>query len=72
MDPLHAYLNDHLGGSTTGRDLARTLAEHRTGTPSGPRMERVSHEIDEDVQLVPAHRPHHEVAHRPIMPVPGT
>lgn len=48
MDPLHAYLNDHLGGATTGRDLARTLAERREGTPTGPRMAQVATEIAED------------------------
>jgi hypothetical protein len=48
MDPLHAYLNDHLGGATAGRDLARTLAERREGTPTGPRMAQVAVEIAED------------------------
>ena len=48
MDPLHAYLNDHLGGATTGRDLARTLAERRASTPTGPRMAEIAAEIAED------------------------
>ncbi len=47
-DPLHAYLNDHLGGATMGRELARTLAARRAGSPSGPKMARVAREITED------------------------
>jgi hypothetical protein len=48
MDPLHAYLNDHLGGATTGRDLARTLAERLAGTPTGRRMAEIAAEVAED------------------------
>ena len=47
-DPLHTYLNDHLGGATMGRDLARTLAERRAGTPTGPEMDRIAREIADD------------------------
>ncbi|MGE0028135.1 MAG: hypothetical protein AB7O78_17620 [Thermoleophilia bacterium] len=47
-DPLRTYLNDHLAGATTGRDLARTLAEGLGGTPAGPGMAGIAREIAED------------------------
>ena len=47
-DGLHLYLNDHLAGATTGRDLARTLAEHTADTGFGPEMARIADEIAED------------------------
>jgi len=53
-DPLHAYLNDHLGGATTGRDLARTLAERRAGSPTGAEMARVAREIADDRETLEA------------------
>jgi hypothetical protein len=53
-DPLHTYLNDHLGGATTGRDLARTLAERRADTPTGAEMARVAREIADDRETLEA------------------
>ena len=47
-DGLHLYLNDHLAGATTGRDLARTIAEHCADTGFGPEMARIADEIAED------------------------
>ena len=54
VDPLHTYLNDHLAGATTGRDLARTLAERRSGTTSGPEMARVARQIADDRETLEA------------------
>ena len=47
-DALHLYLNDHLAGSTTGRDLARSLADHFAETDRGPEMARIADETAED------------------------
>jgi hypothetical protein len=45
---LAIYLNDHLAGSTAGRELAkRTLSANR-GTSYGPFLERLTNEIVED------------------------
>lgn len=64
-DVLGIYLNDHLAGSTAGRNLARHLAEHHRSSPYGGELSRVADEITEDRQAllglmddlgVPAHR----------------
>lgn len=47
-DLLGIYLNDHLGGATGGRDLARRTAKAHRGTPAGGPLERVAAEIAED------------------------
>src|SRR4051794_19655350 len=48
MNNLETYLNDHLAGSTTGRELAkRTLSSNR-GTPFEPVLEWVHGQIVED------------------------
>jgi hypothetical protein len=47
-DLLSTYLNDHLGGSTTGTELAERLAEQNRGTPYEPFLQRLSDEIKED------------------------
>jgi hypothetical protein len=47
---LATYLNDHLGGSATGRELARrTLSENR-GNEYGVVLEDVVRQIEEDVE----------------------
>jgi hypothetical protein len=45
---LSTYLNDHLGGSTTGSELAKRLVEQNEGTRYHAPLERVSTEIEED------------------------
>ncbi|HEY0631160.1 MAG TPA: hypothetical protein VGC98_03825 [Thermoleophilaceae bacterium] len=48
MDRLGIYLNDHLAGSTTGRELAkRTLSSNR-GTEFEPMLEWLVEQIAED------------------------
>jgi hypothetical protein len=48
MDRLGIYLNDHLAGSTTGRELAkRTLSSNR-GTEFEPLLEWLVEQIAED------------------------
>jgi hypothetical protein len=48
MNRLAIYLNDHLAGSTTGRELAkRTLGSNR-GTELEPFLEWLLEQIDED------------------------
>ena len=46
--PLAIYLNDHLGGSTAGLELARRTARAHQGTPAGEPLARVAAEIAED------------------------
>lgn len=45
---LAIYLNDHLGGSTGGRELARRTARAHRGTPAGGPLQRLAAEIAED------------------------
>lgn len=45
---LDVYLNDHLAGSTMGRDLAHQIQSQTDGTPLGDVMASVAAEIDED------------------------
>jgi hypothetical protein len=47
-DLLSTYLNDHLGGSTTGTELAERLVEQNRGTSYEPFLQRLSDEIKED------------------------
>src|SRR4051794_34758991 len=52
MDNLATYLNDHLAGSTTGRELAkRTLSSNR-GTQFEPTLEWLVQELVEDRQAL--------------------
>ena len=49
MSLLATYLNDHLAGSTAGRDLARRLASSNRGSDFyGPATEQLADEIGED------------------------
>ena len=50
--PLGIYLNDHLGGSTGGIELARRAARAHRGTPAGEVLGRIVAEIDEDRQAL--------------------
>ena len=45
---LAIYLNDHLAGSTGGRDLSRRSAASNGGTPYEPFLSRLAREIVED------------------------
>jgi hypothetical protein len=45
---LAIYLNDHLAGSTAGRELARRAAGSNRGSEYGPFFEGLAVEIDED------------------------
>lgn len=45
---LAIYLNDHLAGSTLGRELARRSLESNRGTPYEPFLTRLAQEIVED------------------------
>jgi hypothetical protein len=45
---LGIYLNDHLAGSTLGRDLARQLESQNEGTPLGERMGSIASAIEAD------------------------
>jgi hypothetical protein len=49
---LGTYLNDHLAGSATGRELARrTLSENR-GNEYGAALETIVRQIDEDLDTL--------------------
>ncbi len=45
---LGAYLNDHLAGSTAGRDLAKKLVENNLGTELASFMKELLAEIEAD------------------------
>jgi hypothetical protein len=45
---LAIYLNDHLAGSTAGRELARRPASSNRGTSYGPFLRRLAVEIQQD------------------------
>ena len=45
---LAIYLNDHLAGSTVGRDLSRRSADSNRGTSYEPFLSQLAGEIDED------------------------
>ena len=47
---LAIYLNDHLAGSTVGRELARRAASNNRSTGYGPTLIELAQEIDEDRQ----------------------
>ena len=47
-DHLSTYLNDHLGGSTLGTDLAERIRDNNEGTPLGDLFADLSAEIAED------------------------
>jgi hypothetical protein len=46
--PLDVYLNDHLGGSTFGSELAKQIRDRSKGTALGELMATIAAEIDED------------------------
>jgi hypothetical protein len=45
---LGTYLNDHLGGATAGRELARRSAASNRGSELGGFLAQLAREIDED------------------------
>jgi hypothetical protein len=47
---LATYLNDHLGGAATGRELARRTLSRNKGNEYGVALEAVAREIDEDAE----------------------
>ena len=46
---LATYLNDHLGGSATGRELARRTLSSNRGNEYGVVLEDIARQIEEDV-----------------------
>ena len=48
MDNLATYLNDHLAGATTGRELAKRTLSNNRGTQFEPTLEWVVGQIVED------------------------
>ena len=49
---LDVYLNDHLAGSTLGRDLARHLESQNEDTPLGERMGSIAAAIEADREVL--------------------
>jgi hypothetical protein len=47
-ESLQTYLNDHLGGSLLGSDLADQIRERSEGTPLGEVMAKIAPQIAED------------------------
>jgi hypothetical protein len=48
MDNLATYLNDHLAGATTGRELAKRALSNNRGTEFEPTLEWLVEQIVED------------------------
>lgn len=48
MDHLRIYLNDHLGGSTGGMELARRVRDNNEGNAYGEALTPIAAEIEED------------------------
>ena len=46
---LYTYLNDHLGGSAGGIELARRLCRNNRGTQYGPPLEEIAQQIEQDI-----------------------
>jgi hypothetical protein len=51
---LATYLNDHLGGSATGRELARRTLKSNRGNEYGAVLEDIVRQIEEDVDSLEA------------------
>ncbi len=51
---LSTYLNDHLGGSQFGVQLAHTGASRYEGTPLGKTFDELAGEIEEDIEKLRA------------------
>ena len=51
---LATYLNDHLGGSATGRQLARRTLQANRGNEYGTALEDIVRQIEEDVDSLEA------------------
>lgn len=47
-DLVTIYLNDHLGGATFGRELARRMARANRGTEFGPPLAEIADEVAAD------------------------
>ena len=47
---LSTYLNDHLGGSAGGIELARRLCSNNKGNQYGPKLELIAQQIEEDIR----------------------
>ncbi|MDQ6899596.1 MAG: hypothetical protein M3072_08825 [Candidatus Dormibacteraeota bacterium] len=47
-EQIGIYLNDHLGGSVAGRDLAESIRKQHEGTALGEAMAPIVREIEED------------------------
>jgi hypothetical protein len=48
MSDLTHYMNDHLGGSMTGVQLARTIRDDNPDSPLGETAAKLAQEIEED------------------------
>ena len=52
MDNLATYLNDHLAGATTGRELAKRALANNRGTQFEPTLEWLVEQLVEDRQAL--------------------
>ncbi len=69
--PLEVYLNDHLGGSTLGADLAGQIADRAEGTPFAEAARRLAAEIEEDRETLVALMDALDVSRNPVKQVTG-
>jgi hypothetical protein len=64
--PIAAYLNDHLGGSAYGSDLAKHVADRAEGTPLQPSLEVIASQIEVDRQTLSDFMDRTDTAKNPI------
>jgi len=69
--PIDVYLNDHLGGSMLGSDLAKQIRDQAEGTPLGQVMSRIATEIEDDHEALTELMDRLDVARNPVKQVTG-
>jgi hypothetical protein len=68
---IDVYLNDHLGGSTLGSNLAEQIRDHAEGTPLAAVMGPLAAEIEEDRQALEGLMDDLGVSRNPVKQVAG-
>ncbi len=63
---MNVYLNDHLAGAMTGRDLAEHIRSENLGTPLGKLMGQLLLQIEEDRQTLIALMEHLNSSKNPV------
>ena len=70
-EQLGVYLNDHLGGSAAGVELAEKLRDNNQGTELGNLMAALHHDIAEDKATLEALMRHMGIERHPVKQAAG-